>query len=76
MSIEQIVSALRRERDRLNQAIAALEGTARRRGRPTSNTTSGSRRRHMSAAARKRISEAMKARWASGKMKGNRKKTA
>jgi hypothetical protein len=75
MDIERILSELKSGRDRLNQAIAALEGNAGRRGRPTSNATSG-RRRHLSAAARKRISEAMKARWASGKMKGNRKRAA
>jgi hypothetical protein len=72
MNIESIVSELRTQRDRINTAIAALEsiGTGTRRGRPAG------RRRHMSAAARARISKAMKLRWASGKMKGNRKKAA
>jgi len=68
MSIDRILSELRGERDRLNRTIAALEGISRvpltgRRGRRT-----------MSAAAKARISKAMKARWASGKMRGNHKK--
>jgi hypothetical protein len=64
-----ILSDLRAQRDRINTAIAALESTvtSTRRGRPAG------RRRHMSAAARARISKAMKLRWASGKMKGNRR---
>jgi hypothetical protein len=73
MSIDQILSELRSERDRLDQAIAALDGNVKRPGRPTSNGVSGRRRRHMSVAAREKISRAMKARWASGKMKGRRK---
>jgi hypothetical protein len=70
MDIEHIVSELKSERDRLTQAIAALEGHTPR---------SANRRRHgtpgkMSAATRKRMSDAMKARWKSGAM-GKRKKT-
>ena len=62
MSVEQIVAELRSERDRLDQAIAALEGSNQdgRRGRPRG-------RRRMSAAARARISAAQKARWAKQK---------
>jgi hypothetical protein len=68
MIIDQILSELRVERDRLDRAINALEGS--------SNAPSTQRhgRRAMSAAAKKRISKAMKARWASGKMRGNLKK--
>ena len=78
MDIQNIVADLKRERDRLNSAIAALEGAGpRRRGRPAgsgaksaSTASSGKRpRRHMSAAARKRISEMMKQRWAERKRK-------
>ena len=68
MDIERIVSELKSERDRLDNAIAALEGSPKA-------SAHGRRRRHMSAAARARISKAMKARWAAGKM-GKRKKTA
>ena len=64
MNIDSILSALKAERYRLDQAIAALEGASGpRRGRPPLSAT-GRRRRHMSAAARRRISQAMKARWA------------
>jgi hypothetical protein len=76
MDTQSILNELRAERDRLNTAIAALEGSTRKRGRRPSNSFPTRRRRRMSAAARARISKAMKARWASGKMKGNRKKAA
>jgi len=78
MDIQSILTDLKRERDRLNSAIAALEGSGpRRRGRPAgSGASSGAAasssrrpRRHMSAAARKRISEMMKQRWAERKRK-------
>jgi len=79
MDIQNILADLKRERDRLNSAIAALEGPGpRRRGRPAgsgaaSSTASASAskrpRRHMSAAARKRISDMMKQRWAERKRK-------
>src|SRR5271165_5755104 len=72
MDIQTIVSDLKAERNRIDQAISALEGlasTARRRGRPPKATTTGGKRRSMSPAARKRISEAMKQRWAKWKGK-------
>jgi hypothetical protein len=78
MDIQSILADLKRERDRLNSAIAALEGAGpRRRGRPagsgagSSSSASSARRprRHMSPAARKRISEMMKQRWAERKRK-------
>jgi len=77
MDIQNILADLKRERDRLSSAIAALEGPGpRRRGRPagsgaaSSPAKAGKRaRRHMSAAARKRISEMMKQRWAERKRK-------
>lgn len=69
MDIQQIVSALRDERDRLEQAIAALEGgNGRRRAGLRAYTLRGRRgRRRLSAAAKKRISEMMKKRWAERK---------
>jgi len=75
MDIQSVLSDLRRERERIDQAIAALEGLGsagpRRRGRPvgSGNKSAGRPRRHMSAAARKRISEMMKQRWAERKRK-------
>ena len=76
MDIQNILGDLKRERERLDRAIAALEGIGatgpRRRGRPAGSVSAkpGRPRRHMSAAARKRISEMMKQRWAERKRKG------
>ena len=82
MDLESILAELRSERARMDHAISALEGlvgpSAPRRGRPPkSQTTRATRqkRRTMSAAARKRISEAMKQRWAKRKDKSAPKKT-
>jgi hypothetical protein len=76
MDIQNILSNLKMERERLDRAITALEGIGsagpRRRGRPVgsvSKSAAGRPRRHMSAAARKRISEMMKQRWAERKRK-------
>lgn len=76
MDIQSILADLKRERQRLDTAITALEGSGpRRRGRPAGSGKStvgrpaGRPRRHMSAAARKRISEMMKQRWAERKRK-------
>jgi hypothetical protein len=63
MNLQEISDQLRNERDRLDQAIAALEVTAPGRGRPP-KVIGRIKRRVMSAAARKRISAAMKLRWA------------
>ena len=67
MPIEQIVQQLRAERDRLDAAIKALTGVAG----ATLARSSGGRKKTMSAAARRRISIAQKARWA--KMKAGKK---
>ena len=67
MNISEVVQQLREQRNKIDAAIQALEGIGRkgkRLGRPP-----GSKRRTMSAAARKRISQAMKARWAERKKK-------
>jgi hypothetical protein len=76
MDIQNILADLRRERERLDRAIGALEGIGtqtRRRGRPAGSGQAAGRprrkRRHMSAASRKRISEMMKQRWAERKRK-------
>src|SRR5580700_914476 len=66
MEINEIVAELTAGRTRIDQAIAALEGSRPRRGRP--------RKRTMSPAARKRISAAMKLRWAQRKRKPTPKK--
>ena len=80
MDIQNILSDLKKQRDNIDKAIAALEGIGsgqRRRGRPvgsrnvaSSAAPAGGRpRRHMSPAARRRISEMMKLRWAERKKK-------
>jgi len=76
MNIGQIVSELKKERDDLNRAIAALEGIGGRRPQTgkisekgSTAQTSRKRRRGLSAAGRRRISEAMKKRWAERRAK-------
>ena len=81
MDIQSIVAQLRQEASRIEHAIAALTGLGSqpvRRGRPPKRSqakiTSVKKRRRMSPAARKRISEAMKQRWAKWKGKSAPKK--
>jgi hypothetical protein len=74
MDKASIIEELESQLSNINQAITALRGKDRhgRRGRPKVSTDGGpsnGRRRHLSAAARKRIGEAMKKRWAERKKK-------
>ena len=71
MDIQTIVADLETERNRIDQAISALEGLTsapshRRDRSPKAKqpAAKSAKRPRMSAAARKRISEAMKKRWA------------
>ena len=65
MDLQSIVEQLKSERDRINQAIAALEGVRTPVGRAARTARKGhARRRRLSAEARRRISEAQKKRWA------------
>lgn len=68
MDTESIVQALKMQRDGIINAIAALEGTEIH-GR---KTRTGKRKgvQRLSAAAKRRISEAAKARWALAKKSG------
>lgn len=77
MPNDNILALLIEERDKLNRAIEALEGSRARRGRPPKAATAsiakadGIRRRgHMSPAARKAQSARMREYWA------NRRKEA
>jgi hypothetical protein len=74
MNLSDIVITLTLERNRIDQAIAALDGgvpNGRRRGRPAGFVTAVARTsRRMSAASRKKISDAGKARWAKAKRAG------
>jgi hypothetical protein len=81
MDTNEIVQQLRSERDKLDAAIRALEGVGgvsgggKRRGRPPKNAkqSTPNKRRGMSAAARKRIAAAMKARWEAAKKSGKKR---
>jgi len=72
MNTSNILAELRGERDRINEAIAALESLdssashyAYKKGKKQSGVAPVVKhRRKMSAAARKRISDAAKRRWA------------
>ena len=67
LDIERLLTELKQERDRIEEAISALEGL----GGSSRRTPGAGRRgrRHMSAEARARISRAMKLRWAQRKKK-------
>ena len=67
MDIHRILAELKAERDRIDQAIAAIGniGAPRaRRGRPPGTATIRRQKHKLSAAGRRRISEMMKKRWA------------
>jgi hypothetical protein len=71
MPTEHIVALLIQEREKLNQAIEALQG-AKRRGRPPKNpialaAPADNGQRTMSAAQRKKQAARMKAYWAAKK---------
>src|ERR1019366_4705188 len=81
MDIQGIVTQLRQEASRIEQAIAALMGLGSqpaRRGRPPKRSQAKpagvKKRRRMSPAARARIGAAKKAWWAKQKGKSGRKK--
>jgi exonuclease VII small subunit len=67
MDTQQIISELESERDRLEQAISALRGSMSGRRGIVSVGRGRRGRRHLSAAAKRRISEMMKKRWAERK---------
>ena len=74
MDTKQILTQLHAERNRIDRAIAAIEGIhSDGVARSASSAPRKRRRSRMSAAGRKRLSELMKKRWASGKMKGRSK---
>ena len=68
MNIAEIIQALKLERNRLDNAIAALNGPASRR------RVGPRKRRTMSAAARAKIAAAQRARWV--KQKAAQKKAS
>lgn len=79
MDTGRIVAELKRERDRLSQAIAALEGkspkaTAKRSALPHRAIRAENKRDHLTPAGRKRLSEMMKKRWAEKRKKRSEKR--
>jgi hypothetical protein len=74
MDTATILMSLRNQRDRVDAAISALEGSGVRGGRAANiggnGVGRGGRRGRMSAAARKRMSQAQKKRRAAEKKKG------
>jgi hypothetical protein len=75
LDLAKIVSDLKKERDRLSRAIGALLGSAlsqggkERRGRPKGSTSKKRKRGRLTPEGRRRLSLAMKKRWAEGRMK-------
>jgi hypothetical protein len=73
MDTNSILAELRAERDRIDRAIAAIEGlnsTGRRMVARAARATAGRNRRgRISAAGRRKLSRLMKRRWAQGKMR-------
>jgi hypothetical protein len=71
MPTEHIVALLIAERDKLNRAIEALQGSPKRVGRPPKSdapvvepNSAAPKKRHVSAAARRKMAAAQKKRWA------------
>ena len=76
MDLDKLVADLKKERDRLGHAITALLGSARgagrkRVGRPKGNTAKRKKRGGLTAEGRRRLSIAMKKRWAERKKQGS-----
>jgi hypothetical protein len=77
MSLETIISELKSERNRLDQAISVLESSHARNGRKPARRQSASvstpsarrRRGHLTAAGRRKLSQLMKQRWAQRRKK-------
>ena len=72
MDIKRIVLELKSERLRIDRAIDVLTGTDRSNG----EFHQADRKRQMSAQARRRISAAMKRRWADSRKEARRKPAA
>jgi hypothetical protein len=68
LDVSRILDELRRERTRIDDAIAALEKVATPGARGRKGRTAGRpRRRRLTPEGRKRLSEMMKKRWAERK---------
>jgi hypothetical protein len=63
-NLTEVLKELQSERDRLDQAIKALEPLVSMNGQPQARTGREGARRVLSPAARRRIAAAQRARWA------------
>jgi hypothetical protein len=70
MDVTSILHQLKKQRDSLTAAIAALESRGRKTSYFSRKRVGPRPKRRMSAAARKRISDSAKARWAKAKKAG------
>ncbi|MGA8794890.1 hypothetical protein [Candidatus Binatus sp.] len=77
MDLERIVADLKKERERIDRAIEALEeagspaGVGKRSG--SGSTVSNKKKRGLTPAGRRRLSLLMKRRWAERRKKGLKK---
>jgi hypothetical protein len=75
LDLDRIVSELKSERDRISRAISLLENESikivRKTAAPSKMAASKKRGGGLTSAGRKRLSEAMKKRWADRKKKGS-----
>lgn len=79
MDTKRILAELQTERTRIDEAIRALEAISSDGATRSATRASATRRpkkRHMTAAGRKRLSELLKKRWAQGKMGKRRRAKA
>jgi hypothetical protein len=78
MNLANIVTELKKERSRIEKAIAALDGLGGQTAAKTSTVKSAARsakrrRHHLTPQGRKRLSEMMKKRWAERRKKASGK---
>ncbi|MGA7873494.1 MAG: hypothetical protein WCA22_21615 [Candidatus Binatus sp.] len=71
MDLEKILTDLKRERDRLIHAIALLSGDSAVPGKTGKRAMKGKRRGGITPAGRRRLSLAMKRRWAERRKKAS-----
>ena len=73
LDLERIVADLKKERERIDRAIEALEkvGVGKRSG--SGSTISNKKKRGLTPAGRRRLSLMMKRRWAERRRKGLKK---
>jgi hypothetical protein len=69
MDTKEILTAVKAEISRLQKVVNILEGTTTSSPKAATTTTTPRKRPRLSAAARKKISQAQKARWAAYKAK-------